>query len=439
MKGIKNILIIFGCMTGITVCAQPEPDYGDDLVTDSTMGIIDTSLVSRYNFIQYGLNKFSFHSDTSPSFERFYEKFDSLINYRNRQLVIYHIGGSHIQADIYSNRIRTYLNTFWPGLKGARGFIFPYTLAGTNGPWNYRTDGTGEWTGRRCVIKKDTSLFGLQGMSVSTYDSIAGIMVYYREKETMRYQHDRVKIYHNINDRSWKVSFGNPELVTKVVEDTVVGYTQFFLSKQVDTVTINIQRVAQDTGAFTTYGIELMNSEPGIIYNSIGVNGAAFPNYLRCQDFSKQLNELKPDLFIISIGTNDANVLADDFDTLSFRRNYEAMFQKIYEVNPGAAILMTVPNDAYYYKKYPNKNIAKERDIILQLASEYNIGVWNFYEIMGDYGSSQKWYKSDLMHKDRIHFTYDGYNLKGDLFFEAFLKYIEEFEYRRLIRLSNKD
>ncbi|MFZ5551624.1 MAG: GDSL-type esterase/lipase family protein [Bacteroidota bacterium] len=439
MKGWKKIISAAACFFQLTVYAQPEPAYGDDLAIDSTMGIIDTALVSRYPFIQYGLNKYSFFSDSSPSFERFYEKFDSLINYRNKQLVVYHIGGSHIQADIYSNRMRTYLNTFWPGLKGARGLVFPYTLAGTNNPWNYRIDSLGEWSGRRCVIKKDTSLFGLMGMSASTYDSIAGITIYYREKETMRYQHDRIKIYHNVADRSWKVTFGNPELVINTIEDTVAGFTQFILSRKVDTVKINIQRVLPDTSAFTTYGIELMNNEPGVVYNSIGVNGAAFPNYLRCEDFEKQLSQMKPDLFIISIGTNDANVLADEFDTASFYRNYEALIQKIYSVNPGTAILMTVPNDAYYYKRYPNKNVAKEREVIFALADKYNIAVWNFYDIMGGFGSSQQWYKNDLMHKDRIHFTYEGYNLKGDLFFEAFLKYLEEFEYRRLVRLTNKD
>ena len=77
--------------------------------------------------------------------------------------------------------------------------------------------------------------------------------------------------------------------------------------------------------------------------------------------------------------------------------------------------------------------------MIVELAKQYKMGVWDFYGIMGDLGSSNNWYKDNLMHKDRIHFTPTGYYLKGDLFYEAFLKYLDEFEFKRLIRLTDED
>ena len=413
--------------------------FGDAMATDSVMGIIDTSIVSRYPYIQYRKNVFSFHSEKSPGFEILYEKFDSLINLKQGQINVYHIGGSHLQADIYSNRMRTYLNTFWPGITGARGLIFPFTTAGTNNPGNYKVESTGEWTSMRCVVKKDTSRLGLLGISVSTRDSASSIRYYYRENEVMPYKHTRIKVYHNTENKAYEVQFGEKEKVKEVRKDTINGFTQFFLSEPVETFILNFVRTGTDTGAFTLYGMELMNDEPGVIYNSIGINGAAFPNYLRCQDFEKQLAQLRPDLFIVSVGTNDANVPEADFRPEHYKANYEALVKRILAANPDAAILFTVPNDAYYYRRYPNKNIAKVREVIIELASQYNGAVWDFYGIMGELGSSHTWYKDELMHKDRVHFTWTGYNLKGDLLFEAFLKYMEEFEYRRLIKLSNQD
>ena len=50
----------------------------------------------------------------------------------------------------------------------------------------------------------------------------------------------------------------------------------------------------------------------------------------------------------------------DDFNPEIYKANYEALMKKILNVNPNAAILLTVPNDAYYYKRYPNKNMARE-------------------------------------------------------------------------------
>jgi lysophospholipase L1-like esterase len=423
-------------ITSLFGSGQP---YGDDLSTDSVMGIIDTSVLRKYPFIRFGNNVYSFYSESSPGFERFYEKFDSLINYRRGQVKVYHIGGSHIQADIYSNRMRTYLNSFWPGLKGARGLIFPFTAASTNNPGNYRIDATGEWTSVRCVMKKDTSRLGLLGISISTKDTLNQLRIYYREKELMPYLHTRVKVYHNTENKSYEIQFADPENVMRVVRDTIGGFTQFELKEPVSEMMINIVKTGTDTGSFTLYGIELMNDQPGVVYNSIGINGAAFYNYLRCQDFEKQLAQLAPDLFIISIGTNDANVTESEFDPEEFKRNYETLIKKVLNVNPNAAILLTVPNDAYYYRKYANKNVARMREVIIDLAGKYQAAVWDFYGVMGELGSSNQWYKEGLMHKDRIHFTLEGYNLKGDLFFEAFLKFLEEFEYRKLVKLSNRD
>ncbi len=91
----------------------------------------------------------------------------------------------------------------------------------------------------------------------------------------------------------------------------------------------------------------------------------------------------------------------------------------IQRVNPGCAILLTVPNDDYYRKKHPNQNTAVQEQIILELTEKYNMAAWNLYEIMGGLGSSNKWYKNKLMPKDRIHFTQEGYSIKADLLLKA--------------------
>src|SRR5690606_15731483 len=93
----------------------------------------------------------------------------------------------------------------------------------------------------------------------------------------------------------------------------------------------------------------------------------------------------------------------------------------IQRINPDCAILLTVPNDDYYKRKHPNSNTAVQQKIIMELAQKYQMAVWDFYEIMGGLGSSNKWYRNKLMPKDRIHFTFLGYNIKGDLFMDALI------------------
>ncbi len=104
------------------------------------------------------------------------------------------------------------------------------------------------------------------------------------------------------------------------------------------------------------------------------------------------------------------------------------MIQIVLDANPMCAILLTVPNDCYYKRKYPNKNTERQRDVILELARKYNCGVWDLYGIMGGLGSSDIWKREGLMKSDLIHFTKKGYHLKGELYIDAFLKYINYME-----------
>jgi lysophospholipase L1-like esterase len=104
------------------------------------------------------------------------------------------------------------------------------------------------------------------------------------------------------------------------------------------------------------------------------------------------------------------------------------MIQLVLNVNPKCAILLTVPNDCLFNKKYLNKNTERQREMIYQLAYKYEQAVWDFYGIMGELGSSKIWKDKGLMQADHVHFTSKGYHLKGALLIDAFLKYLSQFE-----------
>jgi len=169
-----------------------------------------------------------------------------------------------------------------------------------------------------------------------------------------------------------------------------------------------------------------MNGKPGISYTTIGVNGAGLYTYLDNVNFEEQLKLYPPDFFAFSVGTNDGNVPYDRFDPQIYKRNLELMMQRVLRANPKCAILLTVPNDSYYKRKYLNRNIAREREVIIELAEQYKMPVWDFYGIMGELGSSSLWQRKGLMQSDLVHFTSMGYHLKGNLLIDAFLKYMDQ-------------
>ena len=69
---------------------------------------------------------------------------------------------------------------------------------------------------------------------------------------------------------------------------------------------------------FTLTGFLLENDEPGIVYHSIGVNGASVPSYLSCPNFERDLSLIRPDMVIFAIGINDA--IPQNFSKNNFKK-----------------------------------------------------------------------------------------------------------------------
>jgi lysophospholipase L1-like esterase len=174
-----------------------------------------------------------------------------------------------------------------------------------------------------------------------------------------------------------------------------------------------------DTAVLSFFGCIAENNQAGITYHALGVNGSSFKSFERCARFSEQLPYLHPDLVVISIGTNDTS--DPDFDAEAYKRRYGEFIRKVLEVNPQCALLLTVPNDSYIRRKYHNKNLVAARAAIYELAAEYHAGVWDLYSIMGGAYSAKKWRNAGLMKTDLVHFTREGYEMKGAFMFDAMM------------------
>ena len=54
-----------------------------------------------------------------------------------------------------------------------------------------------------------------------------------------------------------------------------------------------------------------------------------------------------------------------------------------------------------------------------RLAVSYDAALWDVFDIMGGLGSIESWEAAGLARGDRVHFTGQGYDLLGDLLFNA--------------------
>lgn len=178
------------------------------------------------------------------------------------------------------------------------------------------------------------------------------------------------------------------------------------------------------------YGVVLENyHQTGILYHMIGVNGAKFEHYNRSEAFHKHVQALRPDLIIVSLGTNEA---ANGY--FNKERFYEEVDEFIHELemyNRFADILITTPPDSYKSRSYPNPVVGKIKQILTDYATSNDLACWDFYKLMGGSGSMEPWHRYNLAQSDKLHLTKPGYELQGKLLYEALIGGYELYRNRR--------
>lgn len=371
-------------------------------------------------FADLGANRIEVPGDSS-TWEAFLGKLDRLSFAGEGQVNIVHIGGSHIQADMWSMELRHRLQQMVPGARAGRGLVFPFSMARTNNPYWYHPQFTGKWTSAKNTVRADSSMLGLAGYSVTTRDTLSTLKVGFRGDAYPGYTFTRVKVLHAM-DSSYAVQAwtADSSVTVGARTDAMSGYTEFTYSAHTDTLFLRFVRTDSTQRKFTLYGVTLETDDPGIVYHAIGVNGASTPSYLRCQRFVPDLALLKPDLVVFSIGINDAH--DPDFSAAKYKRNYAELIARVRQAAPGTAILFTTNTDSYIKRRTVNPNGGAVREVMRQLAREQGCAVWDCMAVMGGPGSIAQWQKAGLAQADRIHLTRSGYVALGGLLYAALME-----------------
>lgn len=382
-----------------------------------------------YSFTHFDRNHLIYPGD-SLSMEIFFDKLDTLFFTGKGHVNIMHIGGSHVQAGVFSQQVRDNLLNLFPGITAGRGLVFPFMK--TNTPSSYCISYTGEWEYARNALPFQTRM-GLAGASTTTSDPEASFSIVTREKAprdiTPVFDFNLVKVI-GYGDLVPVVHF-NKDTITGTYNEEEGAYT-FILPDYTDSLYVDFNHKA---GTFTVTGVYLDNGMPGITYHGIGINGARVDSYLKCEDLKRDLRLVNPDLVIFGIGINDA--AGDNFSKDRFVNDYSMLIDTILDVNPNCALLFVTNNDSYRLinkkkKKYEvNTNGKLAEQAFMELGRKYNGAVWDFFDIMGGLKSMQKWEEAGIAQKDKVHFTSAGYALIGDLLFNALMeKYSEHLKYK---------
>ena len=414
----------------------------------------------------------------------FYEKMYQLEQSKSGKINIVHIGDSHIQADLFTAIIRTQFQKVFGN--GGFGFTFPYSVAKTNNSAPIRYSASGNFQSFRNLYADENRPVGLSGFSMEANSDDFAIQLNVKDAQ---FNFTKLKVItpQNVNLFDVSVSHKNivverkvPKKIThKVKPGEVLGgiadkynvslkalkkanglksdmirdgkvltipskATQSKTSTKTEYIPIELQptlfsndyfsetpldKIAivpnQEIDYFALNGLVLENNNSGVIYHSIGVNGAKASDYNKFRLFNEQLPVLNPDLVIISLGTNES------FDKQSgeqYFANLNQMIQGIKDKNPQACVLVMTPPPSVLHRKYKNTFIEKYAEFIEENANLKNYAVWDLLQVFGGNKSIKRNAAKGYMAKDKVHYSKAGYEKQGELFFEAFLQSYELFK-----------
>ncbi|MBO7492208.1 MAG: hypothetical protein J6T59_07190 [Bacteroidales bacterium] len=408
----------------------PIPLVTDTVLTiDSSNVIISDTDIVEYSgvedpFIRYDLNHLEWGRD-SMNLVHFFDRLREVMETKQGNIHIVHLGASHVQAGTFTHRLRTNLLDEYGGPPAERGFIFPYYAAAScNNPNDYKISKRANFNLIRNVYQNYTFPLGGSGIAVWCSDTANSITV---KMNAPGYDFYADTIILLGATHGWPI---DPILQYDTIyhfpdsEDLAHDRYFYYPIKPVRDFTIHFPCSARDT--FVVEGILLRNGRSGITVSSIGVNGAQVTSYLRCKNFVRDWELIKPDLVIFGIGVNDA--YGSTFDSLAFKNNYLKLVARIREVNPDCAFIFMSNNDTWKKGKkgkyYVNPTGPAVSDVMHRLANLTGGAVWDQFNIMGGLRSMNTWRKKGLAQKDYVHFTAAGYQQLGDLLFEAIINEI---------------
>ncbi|MFM2125819.1 MAG: hypothetical protein RL328_2270, partial [Acidobacteriota bacterium] len=212
------------------------------------------------------------------------------------------------------------------------------------------------------------------------------------------------------------------------------GFVTFELPERASELRLRVTE-----GYVQLYGAEFRRNRPGVLYSSLGVNGASVTLLSRGfnrQYLAAQLSHYKPDLVILAYGTNESGF--PGFVDTTWASEMEAAVNRVRTALPYASILLMSPMDRGELK--PDGTIGtidtlprlvqKEK----QLAQQLGVAFFNTFEAMGGSGTMARWYAAQprLVGADYIHPLPAGAKIVGELLYDSLRDGYNDFKLRTL-------
>jgi lysophospholipase L1-like esterase len=170
------------------------------------------------------------------------------------------------------------------------------------------------------------------------------------------------------------------------------GYQTFPLVPGARDIDLSVER-----GPVRLFGVIFERNAPGVIYNSLGLNGGQVQTVVRYFDkpqWTQELQHQHPDLVVINYGTNES--IYADYIERYYPGELRQVIQVVQAAVPRASVLVMSPMDRG--QRDSNSRITtvptlpRLVEIQRQMASELHCAFFNTFQAMGGAGTMERWY-----------------------------------------------
>ncbi|HYL36380.1 MAG TPA: GDSL-type esterase/lipase family protein [Bryobacteraceae bacterium] len=165
-----------------------------------------------------------------------------------------------------------------------------------------------------------------------------------------------------------------------------------------------------ERGPVRLFGVSFERDQPGVIYNSLGLNGGQVQvvvRYFEKTQWAAQLQHQRPDLVVLNYGTNES--IYADYIERYYPGELREVIRRVKTAVPNASVLVMSPMDRGQRDSTGQittvPTLPRLVEIQQQIAAEMGCAFFNTFQAMGGEGTMGRWYQSQprLVSADFMH------------------------------------
>lgn len=337
-------------------------------------------------------------------------------------------GASHTAADIYPTYLRAYLGERFGD--GGPGYV---SLVQTNRWYRllaWTVTSTKHWLVEHAQRKgsREDGFFGLLGASTTSKRKSAKSRLKPRVSGPDGDHKTTYDLYFlaQPGGGGLRLTIGGEtrELVSTKAGSAGPGYASYTVAGGPHEIEIS----PDGSGEVRLFGMTVEYDRPGIVVDTLGINGTRASNNLRWDQatWADNIRRRAPDLYVLAYGTNEATDAGQPL--AAYKRSLGRVLDRYRAAAPEASCVLLGPGD--FPKKLSNSGYGPRERLTEVISAQSEVAAakgcafWDAYAFMGGEGSMDLWAKAtpQMGRGDHIHLTRRGYVRLGMAFTDALMQ-----------------